>query len=37
MGITAVIMADMLGTERLTSTYGISLFVSIFYEYIVPT
>lgn len=28
VGITAVIMADMLGTDRLTSTYGISLFVS---------
>lgn len=28
VGITAVIMADMLGTERLTSTYGISLFVN---------
>ncbi|XP_059610148.1 monocarboxylate transporter 12 isoform X2 [Phlebotomus argentipes] len=28
VGITAVIMADMLGQERLTSTYGISLFVN---------
>ncbi|XP_030079104.1 monocarboxylate transporter 13 isoform X1 [Drosophila hydei] len=28
VGITAVIMADMLGTERLTSSYGISLFVN---------
>ncbi|XP_055695765.1 monocarboxylate transporter 13 isoform X1 [Lutzomyia longipalpis] len=28
VGITAVIMADMLGEERLTSTYGISLFVN---------
>lgn len=28
VGITAVIMADMLGTERLESSYGISLFVN---------
>ncbi|XP_055902991.1 monocarboxylate transporter 9 [Eupeodes corollae] len=28
VGITAVIMADMLGTDRLTSSYGISLFVN---------
>ncbi|KYM93180.1 PREDICTED: monocarboxylate transporter 9 [Atta cephalotes] len=28
VGITAVIMADMLGTEKLTSSYGISLFVN---------
>ncbi|SPP85571.1 monocarboxylate transporter 13 [Drosophila guanche] len=28
VGITAVIMADMLGTERITSSYGISLFVN---------
>ncbi|KAH8272212.1 hypothetical protein KR018_011734, partial [Drosophila ironensis] len=28
VGITAVIMADMLGTERLTSSYGISLFIN---------
>lgn len=28
VGITAVIMADLLGTERLTSSYGISLFVN---------
>ncbi|KAH8362500.1 hypothetical protein KR084_010325 [Drosophila pseudotakahashii] len=28
VGITAVIMADMLGTEQLTSSYGISLFVN---------
>lgn len=28
VGITAVIMADMLGLERLTSSYGISLFVN---------
>ncbi|CAG5075336.1 Similar to Slc16a12: Monocarboxylate transporter 12 (Rattus norvegicus), partial [Cotesia congregata] len=28
VGVTAVIMADMLGTEKLTSSYGISLFVN---------
>lgn len=28
VGVTAVIMADMLGTDRLTSSYGISLFVN---------
>lgn len=28
VGVTAVIMADELGTERLTSSYGISLFVN---------
>lgn len=28
VGITAVLMADMLGTERIQSTYGISLFVN---------
>jgi len=28
VGITAIVMADMLGTERLTSSYGISLFVN---------
>ncbi|XP_063928964.1 monocarboxylate transporter 13 isoform X2 [Zophobas morio] len=28
VGVTAVIMADMLGEERLQSTYGISLFVN---------
>lgn len=28
VGVTAVIMADMLGTERLQSSYGISLFVN---------
>lgn len=28
VGITALVMADMLGTERLTSSYGISLFVN---------
>ncbi|KAH0555482.1 hypothetical protein KQX54_019252 [Cotesia glomerata] len=28
VGVTAVIMADMLGTEKLISSYGISLFVN---------
>ena len=28
VGITAIVMADMLGTDRLTSSYGISLFVN---------
>lgn len=28
VGITAICMADMLGTDRLTSSYGISLFVN---------
>lgn len=28
VGVTAVLMADMLGTERIQSTYGISLFVN---------
>ncbi|KAK5639525.1 hypothetical protein RI129_012017 [Pyrocoelia pectoralis] len=28
VGVTAVIMADLLGTERLQSSYGISLFVN---------
>lgn len=28
IGITTVILADMLGTEKLTSSYGISLFVN---------
>lgn len=28
VGITAIVMADMLGEERLQSTYGISLFVN---------
>lgn len=28
VGVTAVIMADMLGTERLQTSYGISLFVN---------
>lgn len=36
VGITAVIMADMLGTERLTSTYGISLFVNGILQLIGP-
>lgn len=28
VGVTAVVMADMLGVEKLTSSYGISLFVN---------
>lgn len=36
VGITAVIMADMLGTERLTSSYGISLFVNGILQLIGP-
>lgn len=28
VGITAIVMADMLGADRLTSSYGISLFVN---------
>ncbi|XP_055716783.1 monocarboxylate transporter 12 isoform X2 [Phlebotomus papatasi] len=36
VGITAVIMADMLGQERLTSTYGISLFVNGILQLIGP-
>lgn len=36
VGITAVIMADMLGTERLTSSYGISLFVNGLLQLIGP-
>jgi cyanate permease len=28
VGITAIVMADSLGTERLTSSYGISLFIN---------
>lgn len=28
VGITAIVMADMLGTDRLTSSYGISLFLN---------
>ncbi|CAD6996862.1 unnamed protein product [Ceratitis capitata] len=36
VGITAVIMADMLGEERLTSSYGISLFVNGILQLIGP-
>lgn len=36
VGITAVIMADMLGTERLESSYGISLFVNGLLQLIGP-
>jgi len=36
VGVTAVIMADMLGTERLQSTYGISLFVNGLLQLIGP-
>lgn len=36
VGITAVIMADMLGTDRLTSSYGISLFVNGILQLIGP-
>ncbi|XP_075151700.1 solute carrier family 16 member hermes [Haematobia irritans] len=36
VGITAVIMADMLGCERLTSSYGISLFVNGILQLIGP-
>ncbi|XP_065165144.1 monocarboxylate transporter 9 [Atheta coriaria] len=36
VGVTAVIMADMLGTERLQSTYGISLFVNGILQLIGP-
>ncbi|XP_055616240.1 monocarboxylate transporter 12 [Toxorhynchites rutilus septentrionalis] len=36
VGITAVLMADMLGTERLTSSYGISLFVNGILQLIGP-
>ncbi|XP_017067700.2 LOW QUALITY PROTEIN: monocarboxylate transporter 13 [Drosophila eugracilis] len=36
VGITAVIMADMLGTERLTSSYGISLFINGLLQLIGP-
>lgn len=36
VGITAVIMADMLGTEKLTSSYGISLFVNGIIQLIGP-
>lgn len=36
VGITAVIMADMLGMEKLTSSYGISLFVNGIIQLIGP-
>ena len=36
VGVTAVIMADMLGTERLVSSYGISLFVNGILQLIGP-
>lgn len=36
VGITAVIMADTMGTERLTSSYGISLFVNGILQLIGP-
>lgn len=36
VGVTAVIMADLLGTERLQSTYGISLFVNGILQLIGP-
>ncbi|XP_044257503.1 uncharacterized protein LOC123006793 [Tribolium madens] len=36
VGVTAVIMADMLGEERLQSTYGISLFVNGILQLIGP-
>lgn len=36
VGVTAVIMADMLGMERLTSSYGISLFVNGILQLIGP-
>ncbi|XP_034949160.1 monocarboxylate transporter 9-like [Chelonus insularis] len=36
VGVTAVIMADMLGTEKLTSSYGISLFVNGIIQLIGP-
>lgn len=36
VGITAVIMADLLGTERLTSSYGISLFMNGILQLIGP-
>lgn len=36
VGVTAVIMADLLGTERLTSSYGISLFVNGLLQLIGP-
>ena len=36
VGVTAVIMADLLGTDRLQSTYGISLFVNGILQLIGP-
>lgn len=36
VGVTAVIMADLLGTQRLTSSYGISLFVNGILQLIGP-
>lgn len=36
VGITAIIMSEMLGTERLTSSYGISLFVNGILQLIGP-
>ncbi|XP_030756491.1 monocarboxylate transporter 13 isoform X2 [Sitophilus oryzae] len=36
VGITAIVMADMLGEERLQSTYGISLFVNGIIQLIGP-
>ncbi|XP_077283467.1 solute carrier family 16 member hermes [Arctopsyche grandis] len=36
VGVTAIIMAEMLGMERLTSTYGISLFVNGILQLIGP-
>lgn len=36
VGITPVIMADMLGVERLTSSYGISLFITGILQLIGP-
>lgn len=36
VGVTAVVMADMLGVEKLTSSYGISLFVNGILQLIGP-
>lgn len=36
VGVTAIIMAEMLGMERLTSTYGISLFINGILQLIGP-
>lgn len=36
VGITAIVMSDLLGTERLTSSYGISLFVNGILQLIGP-